>query len=408
MISYNVELNSKPRKDGRYSVLLRITNNRKHKRISTAIFLNRRDINLKAKHGKWIKISHNNHKKLNKKITDKISQLEDIAIDLENEQTVVDTQLIIQRSRGSKVTGFYSFMEKDIERCRARSKYRTALKRRHILNKLKEFRKDDIPLVAITITFVNDYETFLYKKGNHPNTIYSDLKVIRTVLNNAISEGLMPAEKNPFIYKKLKEVATKKERLSYSEIQDIINLDLIEGTILWHVRNYFLFAFYCAGIRFGDFVQLTWSNIKGNKLEYGMDKTEGSENSYGQTPIPDQAIKILNNYKKNGHESEDFVFPIFSQNKNYSNIEYLKKQISSKNAVINKQLKILAEKAKIDKLLSFHMSRHSFADYARKNSTDLYGLSKLLRHSSLSMTQKYLAEFDNESTEKVMEDVFGK
>ncbi len=52
------------------------------------------------------------------------------------------------------------------------------------------------------------------------------------------------------------------------------------------------------------------------------------------------------------------------------------------------------------------MSRHSFADYARKRGMSIYDISKALGHKNLQVTERYLKEFDEESVDKAMGALF--
>ena len=62
--------------------------------------------------------------------------------------------------------------------------------------------------------------------------------------------------------------------------------------------------------------------------------------------------------------------------------------------------------AEIDANISFHVSRHSFANYANKKGMDLYSISKALAHSDLKTTQQYLDSFDEEKLDKSMNELF--
>ena len=64
-------------------------------------------------------------------------------------------------------------------------------------------------------------------------------------------------------------------------------------------------------------------------------------------------------------------------------------EISSKTASYNKLLKDIAGLAEIDKPISSHTARHTFADLARQGNANLYNLSKTLGHSSLDITERY-------------------
>ncbi len=63
----------------------------------------------------------------------------------------------------------------------------------------------------------------------------------------------------------------------------------------------------------------------------------------------------------------------------YSNTKYLMRQLSSKTVIVNKNLGILAERTGINKKISSHIARHSFADIARKKGIELYDISKASR-----------------------------
>ena len=70
----------------------------------------------------------------------------------------------------------------------------------------------------------------------------------------------------------------------------------------------------------------------------------------------------------------------------------LRRRISSYNASANKVLKALAREAglRAPDEVSFHVARHSFADYARTQSGNVYAVSKALGHANLTITETYL------------------
>ena len=70
-------------------------------------------------------------------------------------------------------------------------------------------------------------------------------------------------------------------------------------------------------------------------------------------------------------------------------------------------MKKLAERAEVQINLSFHISRHSFADYARTQGMDLYSISKALAHSDLKTTEVYLKSFDTAAVDDAMGKLFG-
>ena len=118
----------------------------------------------------------------------------------------------------------------------------------------------------------------------------------------------------------------------------------------------------------------------------------------------EKAKDILSYYGP--QEPGDYVFPFFSSDTDYSNATFLHNQISAKTALLNKYLKFIADKAEIDKRISTHTARHSFADIARKKTDNIYNLSKTLGHSDLKITEAYLASFDEDAVDSTIDDVF--
>ena len=104
-------------------------------------------------------------------------------------------------------------------------------------------------------------------------TIEVQFNILRTLVHRAIEVGIMEASKDPFLVFKYGGVKTTKEKLDDEEMQRIINLELPEGTLIWHCKNYFLFSYYCAGIRAADLIQLRWRNVTASgRLHYQMGK----------------------------------------------------------------------------------------------------------------------------------------
>ena len=177
-------------------------------------------------------------------------------------------------------------------------------------------------------------------------------------------------------------------------------LDLRSEPDLQLTRDTFLFSFYCAGIRFGDLCQLIWRNVEGGRLEYEMDKTGQRKSIH----IPSPATEILDRYGPKT-DSDSYVFPLLNDSENYTELK-LRKKIASCNTIVNRNLKELAKRASIPVKLTFHVSRHSFADYARRQGMDLYSISKALGHSSLQVTEIYLKSFDADTVDEAMQELF--
>src|SRR5437764_15228589 len=97
-----------------------------------------------------------------------------------------------------------------------------------VVKKLRSFCKDEsLYLDDINGSFIRDFHQYLlHDCKNHVNTANANLKVIRRLLVDAIAEGLMPFEKNPFNKIKLKGQSTQRTFLLDNELERLEKLQL--------------------------------------------------------------------------------------------------------------------------------------------------------------------------------------
>lgn len=421
-VSYNIEIDNKPKADKTYNLYLRVTQNRKHKRKKLFPIESKQDFNKNAAFGKWIRTSDSNSVKLNEEIEKAIEEAKAAKKEIKGTSS---STAIIRKIKGTDSKDFFQYAIVRAEFFYNTGGYRNYKKYNNFINRLKEYHASEtLNFSEIDYEFIKGFETFLNKKKNvrrpefniHKNTIAGHMKIFRAILKQAeISKFIRPAD-NPFLSYKPEEKHTNKEKLSAKEITAIEGLKLSQNSILWHCRNYFLFSFYCAGIRAGDLILLKWNNVtKEGRLDYTIGKTSCSRS----IKLFPKAKKILNYYKHEGQKPNEYIFPLLDNNapfaiannneeRNSLPADIQKKMyntVNAKNSFINKYLKEIAQLAEIKKPLSFHISRHSFADIARKKNASVYDISKLLGHSSIKITEAYLKNFDSESMDKTMEGI---
>ena len=221
---------------------------------------------------------------------------------------------------------------------------------------------------------------------------------MRRVIRQAIKDGVIKADVDPFhTYDKPQGQPPDRRKLTIEEIEKLQALELEAGTSLARTRDAFLFSFYGGGIRFGDVCRLRSDHIKEGRLEYRMMKT----GTLVSIPLPEPAVGIALGYKESL-----YLFDFLQEGDEKDPIK-LRRRISSRNVVVNRELKKLAKLAGFEaEGLSFHVARHSFADYARQRSGDLYAVSKTLGHTSLQITQQYLRSFDREAVDKLANEIW--
>lgn len=403
-VTYNFELHHVKRKNGELPIHLRITESRKLKRIKTGIVVvNKNHFNPNGTRGKWIRKSDLEHRIKNEKLLQILKRYEEAQDFLDQSGTQPSVTSVANQASRENTLSLFDFADHHYNNLILKDQLNYAKHFKSVFKKLKTYineklKLNDLLFTEVTVGFLSDYEAYLSSLGNNQNTIAKNLKIIRAVINQAISQDLMQFDQNPFLRFKIKRENTEKVALNQEEIKKIETAKLDKWSRIWHVRNYFLFSFYCAGIRVGDIIQLKWKNINDGKLTYTMSKN----NKKVSLKLPPKAEKILMYYKKNKINPEHYVFPLLNNNIKYTEKQHLMNQISSKNTIINKNLKDLAKAVGISKPISFHIARHSFSDISRKKGADIYSISKALNHSSINITEAYLASFDQGSVDDLL------
>lgn len=423
-------------KDGSHPIMIRITQNRKriYKSVGHSVspdawdddiqqvyekkpsitkrqegLLNHQKLNALRERYKHATVMHN-AAHINAAIQDKLGEIESIS-----QKIKVNDESLDLRNIKSKLTApteedrnksFMVFAKGYRDNYFKAKSIGTYKRYKTVLTKLENYIKRDLLFVDVTPQFLRDYEAFLSGKEDKPNkqsTINSNMKAIKAIYYSAIAEQIVTAERNPFFIYKLKaDNKTKKDKLTVEEIIAIEKLEFAPDALMNHVRNFFLFSFYCAGIRASDALQLKWINVNADgRLEYRMDKT-GHLKSISLMP---KALAILSQYKPIKPKPDTFVFPFIDPTLDLNDSVVLFNQVSSCTALINKYLKDVASDAKIDKNISTHIARHSFADIARTRKASVYDISKMLGHSSIKITEAYLASFDVDSQDEAMKSV---
>ncbi|WP_108246667.1 site-specific integrase [Muricauda brasiliensis] len=239
----------------------------------------------------------------------------------------------------------------------------------------KKYRVPDIGLASIDYAFLIEFENFL--RNCEP------IKSFQTLNNNGIMKHMLRFKKlvtmaykfdcipkNPFNLYKVKMEDYDSAFLEEEEILALGQLKFEEkGMEL--VRDIFLFACY-TGLSYIEIKLLKPNGIvSGIDGELWIDVKRQKTKTEVKVPLLTKAKKILEKYA-DFPKNEDTVLPVYSNQK------------------VNQYLKIIAQRANIDKHLTFHVARHTFATtITLMNDVPIETVSKLLGHTKLSTTQKY-------------------
>lgn len=268
-----------------------------------------------------------------------------------------------------------------------RSYWKYCIVYKHLSEFIKQrYKVSDIALKELTPAFITDFELFLRTEKNHcNNTVWSYMMPFRSIIFMAINNGWL--QRDPFYAYSITKEETKRGFLSKEEIKL-----LIDGTFKKKgyelIRDLFLFCTF-TGLTFIDMKNLTKDNLQLSFDGHLWIKTNrqktGVESNIRLLDIPLQIIK-----KYEGTAEGNLLLPVPC----YANCKY--------------DLKVIAKKCGIDKNVTWHMSRHTYATtICLSNDVPIETLSKMLGHRSIRTTQIY-AKITGEKISRDMEQLSQK
>ena len=281
------------------------------------------------------------------------------------------------------------YIDTQIDRKKTLKKEGTAAAYRSTRLSLAKFLNgSDIRMSAIDLRFIRQYEDFLYNSGVTGNTVSYYLRNLRTLYNQAVTDGYHPHGEYPFAKAQTRPAKTVKRALTRKDLQALANLGLEEMPELKFARDLYLFSFYAQGMAFVDIVLLKKSDIYNGVLTYSRHKSK----QLIRIAVTPQMQELMDKYETEG----EYVFPIISEK---SLSEY--KQYRLSLGRINRYLKKIAVMIDIAVPLTTYTARHTWATLARDYGAPVSVISAGLGHTSEEMTRIYLKEFDVSQLDKV-------
>jgi len=258
---------------------------------------------------------------------------------------------------------------------------KTVARYKHALTHLKsflekEYHVTDMDISKLDLKFLKRFDIYLQTEANyHHNTVTKYLKILKTVINSALSFGYL--DRNPFHGYSTTYKAGTRQFLNAAEVK-LIEEAIMPNERLERVRDVFIFICY-TGISYADLSGLSMENLsKGidgkTWLAYHRIKTKVR----ASMPLLKPAISMVEKYKEDILcNAEGKILPIISNQK------------------FNNYLKEIATVCKITKTLSAHIGRHTFATTVTlTNEVPIESVSKMLGHTSLKTTQLYAKVVD--------------
>jgi integrase len=248
------------------------------------------------------------------------------------------------------------------------------------LKHLKAFKRGKVNFTEINNEWLEDFKHYLVhearSKNGKPlsqNSCVSYFNKLKSALKQAVKDGIIT--NNPGInVDGIKEAETMREFLTLEELQKAAKIQC-DLPIL---KNAFLFS-ALTGLRFSDIEKLTWAEVQhsdenGYYLRFRQKKTKGQET----LPISEEAFNLLGVRQ-------------LPDSKVFQGLSY-----SDHN---NQKLREWMIRAGIEKDITFHCARHTYATLQLTLGTDIYTVSKLLGHKSMKTTAIYTKVIDKKKQE---------
>jgi len=275
-----------------------------------------------------------------------------------------------------------------------------------ILNQFKNFlsdkecgQKGELFVGNITEDIVRDFLSWGLERGRKTDTVEKYLETISKICRQAADNGfLCKASAQAITDIALEEnlddsLARSIKYLTTVEIGKLVNIDRsIISNKQADVLEMFKFSYLSCGPRISDIITLRWCDIDFEKKE--LCKIQVKTRGRNIIPLTDEALKILEEWK--GRHNV-FVFGLLSDNFDLKDEVMLRTRRNSITKSINNSLESISKKAQLEKKVTFHMARHSWAVSALEQGMSISMISSLLGHTSTAITEKVYAEFRQEA-----------
>ena len=234
----------------------------------------------------------------------------------------------------------------------------------------------DIEIKRLNYEFVSDLEFWLKTQRNccH-NTAMKYISNLKKIVNSCIRKGWLL--KDPFLGFKATKEEVEREALTEQELEKI-HLKVFSTDRLNYVKDIFLFSCY-TGLAYADVKKLKRSEIgPGIDGNHWIFTSRKKTDTQSRIPLLPPALAIVDKYK--GYPTccdSGYVLPVLSNQK------------------MNAYLKEIADLCGIQKNLTFHIARHTFATTVTlSNGVPIETVSKMLGHLNLKTTQHYAKVLD--------------
>lgn len=403
MTSVKAYLRPEVKRDGTCTLTLRITKDRK----TSNLYLE-----YSIKPDDWdpinqvVKKTNPNYKHLNLYISQKKTEALEASLELQTSKKHTTAKNVKQKVQPLAGSTFFPQADLYLDQLKASGKYNRYTADKPRVGHFKAFLGgNDVAFAEITPGLLERFKVFLKATYNiSERTIMNHLVLIRSVFSLAVKNQVADPKYYPFGKGKItiKFPESTKVGISNEDVKKLEEVELPQENYD-HARNLWLISYYFGGMRISDVLRLRWPDFVDMRLHYTM----GKNNKAGSIKIVDKALTILQKYERFKENADDLVFPDLKVLPDLTNDFEVQRKIAFATSRYDKFLRVhVAPTAGIDKKLTMHIARHTFATNAG-DIVAIQTLQKIYRHSNITTTIGYQANFINKETDDAIDAVLG-
>ena len=238
----------------------------------------------------------------------------------------------------------------------------------------KKYNVADMPFHQLDYSFIESYDFYLRTQLKFkPNTIINIIGHLKKIVKRAINEGII--SRDPFVGFSMEAEPLKTKSITRQELHKIMNTPL-DSPNRYLVRDMFLFSVF-TGIALSDIRNLTEKNlIQAEDGVWWIHTARQKTGTECHIPLLDLPLKIIEKYR--GLNKNGKMFVMLSCSKTNGNLKKITKICG------------------IERNITFHMARHSYASLITlSQGVPLETVSRMLGHRDLRATRIY-AEVSND------------
>ena len=267
------------------------------------------------------------------------------------------------------------------------------------LKVIEEFAGKQISFDYVTVTWLKQFEKHSLSTGRNYTTIGMRCRAIRSIMNDALSMGIIKEKQYPFGNGKY-EIPTgqgRKLALTLQQIKMLVTYtDGSEATE--HYRDLWFFSYLCNGINFADLISLKYANIQNGEIYFIRAKTINTAKMKKEicALITPEMQAIIDKWGNPDKSPDNYIFDFLKGNETPLQIKTRVRDVISN---CNRRLRKIGKAINIEGL-STYTARHSYATVLKRSGANIAYISESLGHNDLKTTENYLASFEKEERVK--------